>query len=357
MTTNLKKLRWHSIVNLGLVAVSTITCFLLLELAFRAYFNSVDQRLASGEIPYYIQLLPNSQRLYGFKPLLGTPFNTNSLGFRGTEVSLAKDPDTFRILMLGDSITFAGEVNSHETFSYMLEQMLNSTHEDKSFEVLNFGVIGYNTRQEVATFIEVGLAYAPDVVLLNICLNDSDPPKSVVTAGLKNVASITKASDINLRTIVDSSYLFTFVKSKTITLLKKNENIIRTLNSPSLFIDPRVKEAAWRDMKDEIERLRKISQSNGILFGAVIYPYSSQIGLTDDERIPQRDLKDFFESSDVPVLDPLKSYQEAEHDMFADNVLHLSAYGHEKIAAAIYDFFVSSGLCPKCSNSTTTEKQ
>ena len=40
-------------------------------------------------------------------------------------------------------------------------------------EVLNFGVSGYNTQQEVETLREKGLRYSPDLVVLAVCVNDA----------------------------------------------------------------------------------------------------------------------------------------------------------------------------------------
>ena len=56
----------------------------------------------------------------------GVPVRINHLGFRDTrEYALAKAPNTFRILVLGDSVTFGhGSVFEH-TWPYLFEQRLN----------------------------------------------------------------------------------------------------------------------------------------------------------------------------------------------------------------------------------------
>ena len=55
----------------------------------------------------------------------GVPAHTNSLGFRDTrEYALSKPPGTFRIIVLGDSVTFGHGALFETTYPYLLEQRL-----------------------------------------------------------------------------------------------------------------------------------------------------------------------------------------------------------------------------------------
>ncbi len=100
---------------------------------------------------------------------LQTPIRINSLGFRGPEISVEKG-DRRRIIVLGDSITFAQSVSYESTFPALLEAKLRAV--DPRVEVLNFGVNGYDTVQEVRFLEKTGLALSPDLVILAYCLND-----------------------------------------------------------------------------------------------------------------------------------------------------------------------------------------
>ena len=55
----------------------------------------------------------------------GVPVHINNLGFRDSrDYSLTKSPKTFRIIFLGDSVTFGhGSVYEH-SYPYLLEQKL-----------------------------------------------------------------------------------------------------------------------------------------------------------------------------------------------------------------------------------------
>ena len=98
-------------------------------------------------------------------------FTTNSRGLRDTrEFSYAKPAGTVRVLSLGDSHTQGYEVRQQATFSAVLERYL-AVHGVRA-EVLNAGVSGYSTAEELAYLENEGYRYAPDVVALGFYAND-----------------------------------------------------------------------------------------------------------------------------------------------------------------------------------------
>jgi len=103
----------------------------------------------------------------------GVPVHINGLGFRDDrEYSLAKGPSTFRILVLGDSVTFGhGSVYEH-TYPYLTEQRLKAWRPDIDWQVWNAAVPGYNTSQELAYLLEVGDRFQPDLVVVGFFDND-----------------------------------------------------------------------------------------------------------------------------------------------------------------------------------------
>lgn len=98
----------------------------------------------------------------------------NRHGFRGSDVSRRKPPRTFRIVCVGDSICFGFGVGQDETFCARLEQCLNQcfASPQRRFEVLNFGVTGYNIVQVVQTLRQRTFEFEPDLILYAYCLND-----------------------------------------------------------------------------------------------------------------------------------------------------------------------------------------
>ena len=87
----------------------------------------------------------------------------NSHGLRDVEFPLSKPPNTYRIAALGDSFTYGGGITSGETYVKQLESMLNDRLGEHGvrYEVLNAGVPGFNTQQELIHLQEVGLQFSP----------------------------------------------------------------------------------------------------------------------------------------------------------------------------------------------------
>lgn len=93
--------------------------------------------------------------------------NTNSKGYRGqSEYFYNKHPNKIRILVLGDSYTFGEEVSDDETYPYYLQKIIQNS------EVINLGVHGYGHDQMLISFMEEGIKYKPDIVVLGFIQPD-----------------------------------------------------------------------------------------------------------------------------------------------------------------------------------------
>ncbi|MFH1850299.1 MAG: GDSL-type esterase/lipase family protein [archaeon] len=94
-------------------------------------------------------------------------YAVNSDGFRDKNYTVGRPAGKERIIVLGDSYTFGLGVHSNETFPKILESRLGHR-----YEVLNFGVTGYDTEEEVTMLESVGLKYNPDLVVVAFLTND-----------------------------------------------------------------------------------------------------------------------------------------------------------------------------------------
>jgi len=90
----------------------------------------------------------------------------NSHGFRDYERTYEKPPGVFRILVLGDSYIEALQVQLEESFTAPLEKTLNAHGSSIRFEVLGLGQSGFGTAQEYLWYLNFGVAYDPDLVIL-----------------------------------------------------------------------------------------------------------------------------------------------------------------------------------------------
>jgi lysophospholipase L1-like esterase len=86
----------------------------------------------------------------------------NEAGLRmDREIPLARTPGVPRVLFLGDSFTFGQGVEAHQCFTDLIQR------DWPQAEILNFGVSGTGTDQQLLFYREQGSRYAPDLVVLD----------------------------------------------------------------------------------------------------------------------------------------------------------------------------------------------
>jgi GDSL-like Lipase/Acylhydrolase family len=92
----------------------------------------------------------------------------SSDGLRDREHSRKKPPNTVRIAVFGDSMAEALQVPAEATFWSVVERRVRECKAfgSRDIEVLNFGVSGYGTAQELLTLRHRASDYEPDVVVL-----------------------------------------------------------------------------------------------------------------------------------------------------------------------------------------------
>jgi hypothetical protein len=94
----------------------------------------------------------------------------NSLGMRDVERAVANPAGATRVLVLGDSFVEGYSVADDETLTRKLEAHL--ANNGRAVEVLNAGVGGYSTDQELIWFRKRGRFFKPDIVVLALYRND-----------------------------------------------------------------------------------------------------------------------------------------------------------------------------------------
>jgi hypothetical protein len=137
-------------------------------------------RLVGYSFPEFYQL--DLSRGYSLRPGKegwyrkegGSFVRINSDGLRDREHLQAKPADTIRIAIVGDSYAEALQVSQDQAFWSILQNELKgcAAFAGKKIEVINFGVSGYGTAQELITLREQVWKYAPDIVLLAFTTNN-----------------------------------------------------------------------------------------------------------------------------------------------------------------------------------------
>ena len=116
---------------------------------------------------------------------------TNAFGLRGLSMPDGRAPGVGRVLALGDSFTFGAAVEAEEAWPARLEGFLNRGRAGRRWEVVNAGIPGHGTGQQLLLYRMLEDRLRPDVVVLgltvvndlldNLCIEEAIyAPKSTV---------------------------------------------------------------------------------------------------------------------------------------------------------------------------------
>jgi len=160
-------------INLTLAFAGLIIAFSLLELGARLLpppYNHTDlAHICSHELGW--RGAPNYEGLFGAGEYQER-LKHNSAGMHDTGHATAKPAQTYRILMLGDSFTWAAHVPEAETAHQRLENLLNAQDPAASYEVISAAITGWSTGQQLLYYRAEGRFYQPDLVILMLYIGN-----------------------------------------------------------------------------------------------------------------------------------------------------------------------------------------
>lgn len=178
-------------INIIISLVATVLCVVSLVLvselvARRQVVKNQEKKQENKEnLQYYTNLdwedkeindIPSPRNISFNNNVLGASdvytVKINSQGLRDYEYELKKPENSIRIAAVGDSITFGDGINLEDTYVKQLEKILNN-HCNKKVEILNFGASGASIINELELIQRKVLLYKPDIIMLQIDVNDA----------------------------------------------------------------------------------------------------------------------------------------------------------------------------------------
>ena len=172
-----KRLHKGFFINLLLVLISLLFVCIAGEIGFRflggSSFTAKYDRLPQGPLCRYDSLLgwagiPHKKgSLKGDEDMEVMHIAMNGEGFFDSQHQVTKPPGKKRVLFLGDSFTIGFGVSRKNRYTDRIREYLGP-----EYEVINMGMWGWSTDQELLVLKEKGLKYSPDVVVLAMFLDD-----------------------------------------------------------------------------------------------------------------------------------------------------------------------------------------
>ncbi|MEM6989144.1 MAG: SGNH/GDSL hydrolase family protein [Myxococcota bacterium] len=268
----------------------------------------------------------------------------NEWGHHDDEFPQAKPEGELRGLMLGDSVTMGYGVTYAETFSAKLEGLLaESDDKHATHQMINTGVHGYATRQELIVF-ERSLVFEPDFVVLGFCLNDVTEPfvvdQDLGGTGLDyhgvkqapNRLSGWLANETGLGRLSQKIA----ERGTTLDAEKRLELYnVREMSAKSRT-DPRYQEA-WKIALGDLERVYALAEQEKLPVLLLIFPFTFQLA-DESLRAPQEILSEHAQAHGVDVVDMTTPLAEAVYDD-PDLLAYLRGHGYD--AAAISELHMA----------------
>ncbi len=262
--------------------------------------------------------------------LMGVDVNTNQFGLRGRDTTLAKPANTYRILVVGDSLTMGWGVKQEDTFVADLERRLNAEPpagfpRDVRYEVLNLGVGNYNTVQEMTLLRSVGLQFDPDLILLAYFINDAEP-----------------LSPSPYNYLIEHSYLYALIASRLRRLpFGKAGSLNYKQYYRGLYAS---NQPGWLAEQAALGELAELAHQKSIPVIVYLLPELHELTVYPFLSIHQMVMKVGTELG-LPVIDlwPIFSGYSPEANLWVTpEDAHPNALAHAMIAKGIYDSLASA---------------
>jgi lysophospholipase L1-like esterase len=272
----------------------------------------------------------------------------NSAGFRDDELPAFPPDDEYRVLALGDSITWGDYLPAELVWVERVEAALADRDTSTRVEVVNAGIGNIGIIEEIDLLLDRGLALHPDLVLLAFYLNDSLPPQAFVEQ-LAEPGWLRQRSVLIDQVYRNAKFLSWF-RGAGLQSMRwiEAQDQLDWAHDRAAF-DELVEAAAyewgvaWRDeswgvIDRELEKLATLSRWRGFDVAIVFFPVKYQVYADFLEDTPQRTLAAKAAALDFHYLDLLPMLrQHRDEDLFFDHC-HPREAANERIGVEIAGF-------------------
>lgn len=185
----------------------------------------------------------------------GHPIVNNRYGFREKEFESPKPEGLFRIMILGDSLTWGAGLAPEQRYSDRLQTMLTEAVSDRPVEVLNFGFQGGPTVHERDLLVSLQDEVDPDLIIVGFCFNDTQPRSQNYSIERSRIGQlyglIAQMRHLGLQKT------YAFLISRIDHVLGRAGSIPTWEEALDRTYDPESRE--WKDFQMALEEIKRIS--------------------------------------------------------------------------------------------------
>ena len=283
------------------LVISILLSFLLAEGVCR-FLNIGDSRVviwneerAQGQIYAY---QPNGKLLYTYPDNPRRYFNQknevsgtiNSKGFRGLDRAFDKANGITRIAFLGDSFTLGMGVKDNDTLPVSFERAIQSKHPNT--EVLNFGISGTSTKEQIKLLEEYVIKFKPDVVVIVVFLNDADRTGTINFISRPKVLAQVRKNSFFINALIGSI-------EKPILY----QEMIRHYQDGYLEGSP-----GWESVKTALRKGKALSEKQNFQLVVTVYPVLFKLDDSYPFRHIHKIIEDYCASLKIPFVDLLNGF-------------------------------------------------
>jgi hypothetical protein len=310
--------------NLSLLGAVLLGLLLLLEAVARLVWpvppTWIEPQTRHLHSPLLGWVLPPGSESY----TIDAPVRVNSLGLRDDEIPLAKPAGERRILALGDSFTFALGVRFEDLYVQQLEALLAKQHPGERIQVINAGIAGYNTRQELIRLLVQGFALSPDVITIGFYFNDlvgnEEPLPDLATTPMIDpddsapVAGLQHALPSWIRDRLRRSVLLYQIVIRSKMLLQSfepSDDDYSRVQRGLLAGDAKALEPYWRVTAERLLAIAAAARERDIPVVLLAFPMENQLKLEIPASVWGDRLREIWAPTGMPFIDVEPLYRAA----------------------------------------------
>lgn len=264
---------------------------------------------------------------------------TNSMGIRADrEFAFPKPEGVFRIVGLGDSNTFGYGNEVEDTYLARLEHLLREKGIDT--EVINLGVAGHGTAEQLIMLTEMGLKFDPDLVILGYYPNDiGDNTRSKLYVLndqgelVRNRKEYLPATGVRDLLYSFAAYRYLAERSHLLYFVRRNlsEIVQKELRQKHVAAKALTNEDEARLTAAILDEVKRTCMERNIAFCLLNIPASYNL----EGNLPREFLAEITREEIVDVRETIKQRVTVDKLYWARSDGHWTPAGHEIAARAL----------------------